>query len=149
MVNYYLDHGRGVSQWVIFENIAVSHRPSAVSPQKALRPSADRTSQNEKNKLKLGLFGLPKNTKRGLTAQSTVLSNWGWAFVFNKSAMPGGLLAEERRQRDVRIAEIAESGKGETCEPYANLGCPGMMSLKPTPIWDGYGRGYPSDRVIR
>jgi hypothetical protein len=32
--------------------------------------------------------------KRGVDSLSTGLSNWGLAFAFNKTAMPGGGLAE-------------------------------------------------------
>jgi hypothetical protein len=33
------------------------------------------------------------------------------------------------------------ANRGMIAETYANLGCLGMMLLKPTPIWDVYGRG--------
>ena len=42
--------------------------------------------------------------KKASTARSTVRSNWGLAFVFNKTLMGGGVLAEGRRQRVARIA---------------------------------------------
>ena len=33
------------------------------------------------------------------------------------------------------------ANRGLSAEVYANLGCLGMTPLKPTPIWDGDGRG--------
>ena len=48
-------------------------------------------------------FGAEKRQKKGVDRLSTVLSNWGFAFVFNKGAMGGGGLAEGRRQRAARI----------------------------------------------
>jgi len=42
----------------------------------------------------------------------TVRSNWGLAFVFNKTSMGGGVVAEGHRQRAANeIAKIAEIAK--------------------------------------
>jgi hypothetical protein len=43
-----------------------------------------------------------KNAKKGGDKLSTGLSNWGLAFVCNKTLMGGGGLAEGRRQRDAK-----------------------------------------------
>jgi hypothetical protein len=57
--------------------------------------------------------------KRASTARSTVRSNWGLAFVFNKTLMGGGVLAEGRRQwvakrsGELVIARDRVSGKPE------------------------------------
>jgi hypothetical protein len=44
-------------------------------------------------------FRAAKTRKSTVDKLSTVLSNWGLAFVFNKPAMGGGALAERRRQK--------------------------------------------------
>jgi hypothetical protein len=43
-----------------------------------------------------------KRQQKGIDRLSTVLSNWGWAFVFNRSVYGGWGLAEGRRQRDAK-----------------------------------------------
>jgi hypothetical protein len=44
-------------------------------------------------------FEAEKREKRGFDRSVIDRSNWGWSFVFNRSAMGGGRLAEVRRQR--------------------------------------------------
>jgi hypothetical protein len=68
-----------------------------------LRPSADRKGRNEKTRLKLARLDHRKAQKNGFDRPVTVQSNCGLMFVINKSSMPGGGLAEERRQRAAGI----------------------------------------------
>jgi hypothetical protein len=50
-----------------------------------------------------------KTEKMAVDRLSTGLSNWGSAFVFNKTFRGVGSVAEERRQRDAKeIAKIAK-----------------------------------------
>lgn len=55
---------------------------------------------------------------------STVLSNWGWAFIFNRRGYGGGHLAEGRRQRAAgaiaKTARIAKDCRFENSWFYAD-----------------------------
>jgi hypothetical protein len=85
----------------------------------------------------------------------TARSNWGLPFVCNKSAMGGWGLAEEHRQRAVRIAVIADIAviardrkthrRGRRCHTSLDGRIPLNYTpieaepLKSTPNWDDLG----------
>ena len=50
-------------------------------------------------------FRAEKREKRGVDRSVTARSNWGLAFVFNRSVMGGWGLAERRRQRGAEIGK--------------------------------------------
>jgi hypothetical protein len=59
-----------------------------------------------------------KNGKKDFDRSVTVRSNWGSAFVFNKTSMGGGSMAEGRRQRAARIAVIADIARDRKGKAY-------------------------------
>jgi hypothetical protein len=67
-------------------------------------------------------FGAEKRQEKGFDCLVTALSNWGLMFVINKTHMPGGGLAEGRRQRDAtEIAKIAGIAKIVDLKPRYQL----------------------------
>ncbi len=52
----------------------------------------------------------PKNEKKRGDKLSTGLSNWGLAFVFNKTTTPGWGLAEGRKQKAAKTKNFYHRG---------------------------------------
>jgi hypothetical protein len=56
---------------------------------------------------------MEKTRKTGVDRPMTGLSNWGLAFVFNKSAMGGGYLAEGTSAEGCKKQELTTKGTKE------------------------------------
>jgi hypothetical protein len=73
--------------------------------------------------------------KKGFDSLLTGLSNCTFAFVFNKSAMGGGGLAEGHRQKVARKPKTFnhrghEGTRRKPLKTYANMRCLGILSRK-------------------
>jgi hypothetical protein len=103
---------RKSSSCTIFENIEIGSQ----NQKQHLEPVATLCRPNSKNRktgLKLNWIKPWKREKKASTVLSKGLLNWGWAFVFNKASMPGGILAEVRRQRVAKNRESPIGLSGE------------------------------------
>jgi len=85
--------------------------------------------------------------KKASTVRSTARLNWGSAFVFNKSAMGGGSLAEGRRQRGARSGDLV-IGKAKPLTTKGTKEIAGIADIRARswkPTAEGGGATRPSE----